>query len=405
MIKNNRYLGYYFVIGAAALSSLVHVVSKPMLEMGGNSIEINPIVMTFLVYMICGIFFTPIARKTDSIRKFSQKDIAFMAIIGLSEVAALAVYFFGLQNSSAVNASIFSNSEIVFSLIIAMVVFKERLNIKECIPFSMIVVGMMVIPIGNDLLTNGMSIQNIVTGDLLIILSGFLYALDITICKYIGDKYDSRRVTQVTSFVCALVALFAIMLFQIPMDFEISHIPSIAVIAILGTGLSTLLFLAGLRKIGAVRTILLYSTTSVFGILFAGIFLAEEITLIDAISISITLVGIFFLRNKLAEAESDESPPNLVQNSKPRELETFHISKPRELETFHISKPRELETFHISKPRELETFHISKPRELETFHISKPRELETFHISKPLKLLQTLNHVHKPKIYVPWVKK
>ena len=392
LINNNRYLGYYFVIAAAALSSLVHVVSKPMLEMGGNSIEINPIVMTFLVYMICGIFFTPVARKTDSISKFSQKDVAFMALIGLSEVAALSVYFFGLQNSSAVNASIFSNSEIVFSLIIAMVVFKERLNIKECIPFSMIVVGMMVIPIGNDLLTSGISLQNIVTGDLLIIFSGFLYALDITICKYIGDKYDSRRVTQITSFVCALVALFAIMVFQIPMDFEISHLPSIAVIAVLGTGLSTLLFFAGLRKIGAVRTILLYSTTSVFGILFAGIFLAEEITLIDAISISITLVGIFFLRNKLAEAESDESAPDLIQNSKPRESELLQVYKPRESELLQVYKPRESELLQVYKPRESELLQVYKPRESELLQIFKPP-----------KLLRTLKNLYKPKIYAPWV--
>jgi len=110
-----------------------------------------------------------------------------------------------------------------------------------------------------------------------------------------------------------------------------SHIPNITVIAVLGTGLLTLLFLAGLKKIGAVRTILLYSTISVFGILFAGVFLAEEITLIDAVSLSITLVGIFFLRNKLAEAESDESPPNLISHSTPQDLEMPQNSKPSKI--------------------------------------------------------------------------
>ncbi|KAF6245108.1 EamA family transporter [Nitrosopumilus sp. b2] len=314
LIKNKNYLGYYFIIIAAALSSLVHVVSKPMLEIGESSIGINPIVMTFLVYMICGAFFTPIARKTDSVSKFSRKDILFMGLIGLSEVAALATYFFGLQNSTAVNASIFSNSEIVFSLIIAMVVFKERLNIKECIPFSMIIIGMMVIPILNNIVENGMNIHNIMTGDLLIIISGFLYGIDITICKYIGDKYDSRRVTQITSFACAGIALLFIAILQIPMDFEISHLPNIAIIAILGTGMSTLLFLAGLKKIGAVRSVLLYSTTSVFGIIFAGIFLSEEITSMDMVSLSITLIGIFMLRNKLAESESDEQTAKSYQN-------------------------------------------------------------------------------------------
>lgn len=277
-----------------------------MLETGHGLVEINPIVMTFLVYMICGIFFTPVARKTSQISKFTQKDIIFMALIGFSEVAALSTYFFGMQNSTAVNASLFSNSEIIFSLVIAMLVFKERLNIKECIPFSMIIIGMMIIPIGNEMYQNNISVQDIMTGDLLVIISGFLYAVDITICKYVGDRYDPRRVTQITSFFCAIFALGFIVVFNIPFNFNIAHLPNIAVISILGTGISTLLFLAGLKLIGAVKTILLYSTTSVFGILFAGIILLEEITTIDIISLTITLAGIFLLRNKLAESESDE---------------------------------------------------------------------------------------------------
>ena len=304
--KTKSHLGYYFIILAAALSALVHVISKPMLELGENTIEINPIVMTFLVYMICAAFFTPVARNTDPIRKFSQKDIIFMILIGLFEVTALSAYFFGLQNSTAVNASIFSNGEIIFALIIAMVVFKERLNIKEYIPFSMIIVGMLIIPIGSGIYHNGMNLQSIVTGDLLIILAGFLYAVDITVCKYIGDRYDPRRVTQITSFFCAIFALGFLVFLQIPINVDIVHLPNIVVISVLGTGMSTLLFLAALKLIGAVRTVLLYSTTSVFGILFAGLFLSEEITAIDIVALVITLAGIFLLRNKLAKSESND---------------------------------------------------------------------------------------------------
>ena len=201
-----------------------------------------------------------------------------------------------------------------------MVIFKERLNIKECIPFSAIIIGMMIIPIGNNIYQNGMHFETIVAGDLLIILSGFLYAIDITICKYVSDKYDSRRVTQITSFFCAISILIIIILFEIPLDFDLESLPSIAVIAIFGTGMSTLLFLAGLRLIGAVRTILLYSTTSIFGILFAGIFLSEDVTLIDILSLGITLIGIFFLRHKLAKSEnksvSDYNAPSCNNEQK-----------------------------------------------------------------------------------------
>jgi len=295
--------GYYFIIIAAALSALIHVISKPMLENSTHSIEINPIVMAFLIYFICGIFFTPLAKKTHSISKFGKKDWVFMGIIGITEVAALITYFYGLSISTAVNASIFSNSEIIFALVIAMLVFKEKLHIKECIPFTMIIVGMMIIPIGNDLIHNNFSLGNMVTGDLLIIFAGFLYAVDITLCKYIGDRFDVKRVTQIVSFVCAAAAISVIALFQIPMDVDITQLPGILVMSILGTGMSTLFFLVGLKLIGAVRTVLLYSTTSVFGVLFSGIILAETITAMDVISLVIVLAGIFLLRNRLAEGE------------------------------------------------------------------------------------------------------
>lgn len=312
-IKKAKY-GYYFIILAAALSALIHVISKPMLENSEQVVEINPIAMAFLIYFICGIFFTPLTKGTHSISKFGKKDWLFMGIIGLTEVAALITYFYGLSTSTAVNASIFSNSEIIFALVIAMLVFKEKLHIKECIPFSMIVIGMMVIPIGNDLIQNNFSLGELVTGDLLIVFSGFLYAVDITLCKYIGDRFDVKRVTQIVSFVCASIAISLIVIFQIPMNVDLAQLPSIMIMSILGTGMSTLFFLIGLKIIGAVRTVLLYSTTSVFGVLFSGIILSETITAIDIVSLVLVLSGIFLLRNRLAE-HGEENEEEISTNS------------------------------------------------------------------------------------------
>ena len=292
--------GYYLIILAAALSALIHVISKPMLENSENMIEINPVVMAFLIYFIGGIFFTPLAKKTNAISKFGKKDWLFMGLIGIAEVSALITYFYGLSSATAVNASIFSNSEIIFALVIAMMVFKERLHIKECIPFSMIIVGMIALPIGNDLYQNNFNFGHMVTGDLLIILSGILYAIDITLCKYVGDKFDARRVTQIVSFVCAAVAISIIAVFQIPMNIDLAQLPGILVMSILGTGMSTLFFLMALKMIGTVRTVLLYSTTAVFGVIFSGLFLAETISTIDILSLVLVLSGIFLLRNRLA---------------------------------------------------------------------------------------------------------
>ncbi|KFM14997.1 hypothetical protein AAA799P11_01519, partial [Marine Group I thaumarchaeote SCGC AAA799-P11] len=49
--------------------------------------------------------------------------------------------------------------------------------------------------------------------------------------------------------------------------------------------------------------------------------------LIDAVSLVITLTGIFFLRNKLAEAESDEPESDLTPNLKHQELGVHKVTK------------------------------------------------------------------------------
>ncbi|MDO8641206.1 MAG: DMT family transporter, partial [Nitrosarchaeum sp.] len=235
--------------------------------------------------------------------KFTRKDVMFMVLIGLAEVSALITYFYGISTATAVNASIFSNSEIIFALVIAMMVFKERLQIKECIPFSMIIIGMMIIPVGNNLYQNNFSFGSVVTGDLLIIFSGLLYAIDVTLCKYLGERFDVKKTVQVISFTCAAITISIIVLFQIPMNVELAQIPNILIMSLIGTGMSTVFFLMGLKLIGAVRTIMLYSTTSVFGIIFSGLILSEAITSVDVISSILVFAGIFLLRNKLAGTE------------------------------------------------------------------------------------------------------
>ena len=54
-LKKSKY-GYYLIIASAALSALIHVISKPMLESSESMVEINPVVMAFLIYFIGGIF-------------------------------------------------------------------------------------------------------------------------------------------------------------------------------------------------------------------------------------------------------------------------------------------------------------------------------------------------------------
>ena len=305
-LTKSPFFGYAVILIAAALAALLHTVSKPLLDSSVSGItEINPIVLAGIMFLFNGLFFTPIKREKKS-EGLSRKNIFFLTILGILEISAIVTYFFGLKDSTAVNASILTNGEILFTILIAVAIYRDGIAKKEMAPFSMIIVGIILLPIGYDLYTTGLVLTDLVIGDILLILSGIFVALDINLCRYITHKIDPKKITQMVSFIGAGFAFLFAVLFQLPFDIEIQQLPNIVIIGLFGTGMTTFLFLIALRSIGTVRTMLLFSSTSVFGVIFANLVLHESITLTNVISIILVSAGLYILRYRLGRNEIDQ---------------------------------------------------------------------------------------------------
>jgi len=110
----SKSFGYILIILSAAFFALTHVIGKPLL--GSGEIQINPVALTVAIYFINGLFFTPLARKSIPISKIGLKNLIIIAAIGIAEVSALIIYFYGLEDSTAINASIFSNGCNMFNV-------------------------------------------------------------------------------------------------------------------------------------------------------------------------------------------------------------------------------------------------------------------------------------------------
>jgi drug/metabolite transporter (DMT)-like permease len=90
------------------------------------------------------------------------------------------------------------------------------------------------------------------------------------------------------------------MIFNTPLTISISDLSLLSVIGMSGIGGSVLFFVMAVRLIGAVRTILVYSSSTVFGIIYSGIYLLESINVFTISSLVIVAVGLYHLRYKLA---------------------------------------------------------------------------------------------------------
>ena len=296
-------VGYVIIIMAACFTGLIHSMTKPLLSITNPSgVLLNPLVFVAIIYLINGVFFTPVRKDGAPLRKMRRRDILIITAIGVAEVSGLVSYFFGLKQTTAVNASILTNGEIAFVVLIALTIFRERLHKMEIIPFSAIVAGIIILPVGVEIIQSNLLPTNLLYGNLLILLSGVFYATDVTLCKFVTNV-DPKRITQLVSFVGAGVALFMIAMFQIPFTVNLMQLPSIILLGFFGTGMATFLFLISLKIIGTTRTILLYSTNFAFGVIFAMAFLHETITVINLTSIALASVGIYLLRSRLVSNE------------------------------------------------------------------------------------------------------
>ncbi|MEM4252575.1 MAG: DMT family transporter [Candidatus Nitrosotenuis sp.] len=190
---------------------------------------------------------------------------------------------------------------IIFTSIIATIIFREALQRKEYFSYSTILCGSIIIPIYIDLAANNYQISQFVYGDFLIIFAGLFYGIEMNVYRYLSDKIDAKRILQIISFVGGIVTISLVFLLQIPLEFKFEYMPTILISGMLGIGISVLFIVVAIKNIGAVRTILIFSTTTLFGIIFSHIILNEKIISLHLIAFVMVFIGIILLRTKMTD--------------------------------------------------------------------------------------------------------
>lgn len=303
--KTSFWVGITIALLAAIFASTINVVGKALVDPSYGYVEdaVHPLNLAIFLGLISGLFFTPFAKGKQSPTQFSRKSLFFVIMLGITDVAAITTNFFGLNYTTAVNATILINTELLFVLLIALVVFKEKIQKRETFPLALVALGAIILPMGVDIIQNGTFVSGFVFGDMLILLAAGFFALDISIAKFVSKRVPASRISQISAFAGVPFAMVLMMIFQVPFDLPLEQMPVIVYMGIFVSGLSYYFFVIALRLIGAIRTILIYSTTTVFGISFSAIFLGETITELNIVSVAIIGIGIYLLRKKIATME------------------------------------------------------------------------------------------------------
>ena len=211
----------------------------------------------------------------------------------LLEAAAAPIMFFtGLKLTTAADTALLSNGETVFSILFALLFFKEKLKRAGYGAVGLILIGVFIVTTNFHF---DSSIIQFSSGNILVIAATALWGLDNNVSKIITRHIHVSRLVQLKSLIGGGISLLAVLLMGIPFNIQQSQIIPIVLVGVLGFAISLYLYLHSIKRIGVVKASSLLSLSAVFGLFFAIVLLDEHIGIYQLIAVIIMVTGVYFM--------------------------------------------------------------------------------------------------------------
>lgn len=145
MSKDKRAVG--FAVLAAALYAVSSPVSKVLLQ------KIPPAMMAAFLYLGAGIgmlVFSVIRKKAGrggKEQRLTRRELPYTAGMVLLDIAAPVFLMFGLRMTSAANASLLNNFEIVATSLLALLVFKEKISARLWVAIGLVTASSIILSV------------------------------------------------------------------------------------------------------------------------------------------------------------------------------------------------------------------------------------------------------------------
>ncbi len=289
-----RWFGYLSVLVSAVLFGSVFTVAKVPLQ------TTDPLALAAAIYVISGLSLIPFARFSFKLK--SRKEMRYMVTLtAFGGIAAPVLLLSGLQATSASDASILTNGEVLFTIILSSLFFGEKPKGRVgLLAVSIVVTGLFMATTNLDVSD---TILQFNAGNIMILASMLMWAIDNNI---------SRRLTTFSDISPAKIAMLKSLFGGIAMlvvvavagklgalaGLEVNLWLIITGLAVSGFGAALMFFLQGIKHIGTIKTMSVFSMTPIFGIVIAAMVLGETITLFQGVATAMIIAGILLLSRR-----------------------------------------------------------------------------------------------------------
>ena len=297
MKKNPVKSGICLALFAAALYAINSPLSKLLLD------YLPPTLMAGFLYIGAGVCMLALAllrkvRKTERTEtKLTKRELPYTVAMILLDIAAPVCLLLGLKSTTAANASLLNNFEIVATAVIALVVFKEKINFRLWLGILFITLSCMVLSFED------LSSLQFSYGSLLILLACVCWGFENNCTKKISSK-DPLEIVLLKGIFSGLGSLLV--------GFIIGERITVlwSVFAVIGVGfvaygLSIFFYVHAQRILGAARTSAYYAVSPFIGTLLSLVIFREIPHYTYFIALALMIIGAWLSSQVKGRTQSD----------------------------------------------------------------------------------------------------
>lgn len=282
MSKDKRAVG--FAVLAAALYAVSSPVSKVLLQ------KIPPAMMAAFLYLGAGIgmlVFSVIRKKAGrggKEQRLTRRELPYTAGMVLLDIAAPVFLMSGLRMTSAANASLLNNFEIVATSLLALLVFKEKISARLWAAIGLVTASSIILSV-EDISSLSFSF-----GSVFVLLACICWGLENNCTRMLSGK-NPLEIVIIKGFGSGLGSL----LLAFAIGERVAEVRSIAAALLLGFaayGLSIFFYVYAQRELGAAKTSTYYAVAPFIGVLLSLVIFRELPPLSFFIALLIMIAGV-----------------------------------------------------------------------------------------------------------------
>ena len=285
----NMKKGIAFAILAAALYAVNAPFSKILLDC------IPPTLMAGFLYVGAGIGMIIIAlvrkiRKTEiNELKLTKSELPYTVAMILLDIAAPICLMFGLNATTAANASLLNNFEIVATAIIALMIFKEKISPRLWF-------GILFITVSCGILSfEDLSSLQFTYGSLFVLLAAVCWGFENNCTRKLSSK-DPLQIVLLKGIFSGLGSIIIGLCIGERLTVFWSIIP-VLLVGFIAYGLSIYFYVYAQRLLGAARTSAYYAISPFIAAILSLIIFKQIPTVTYFIALIFMVIGAWLSSN------------------------------------------------------------------------------------------------------------